>query len=89
MGENDNKKVKAPFFTLVAVLQFFFTVTGGGMLGAGIISGINCGWDIVSEDNIGRIAILLTSFGGLMFLIGIGLSIVLYRLVVNFYGNGK
>jgi hypothetical protein len=63
--------------------QFIFTVCGGGLLVAGIIVGFSVGWDMTLPDNKGRISLLLTLVGGALFLVGIFIMVILYKLVTS------
>lgn len=82
MDENKFTLNKA-FLPIMMVIQFFFTVTGGGMLIAGIIAGCKYNWDLTLENNICKIAVLLTVFGGFLFVIGVCLIILLLIMAKN------
>ena len=63
--------------------QFLFTVCGGGFLVAGLITGFSCGWDMASDDNKARIALIMVIFGAIFFLLGILIMIFLYKVVTS------
>ncbi len=64
------------------IFQFLFTVIGGGLFISGLIAGFSLKWDMSGEDNKARIALLLAIFGGILFLIGILITVFLYKLSV-------
>ena len=64
------------------IFQFMFTVIGGGLLISGLIAGFSLHWDMSGEDNRARIALLLAIFGGILFVIGIMITVILYRISV-------
>ena len=59
--------------------QFLFTVVGGGFFISGLLMGFYVKWDLTLENNYGKIAILMTFFGGIMFITGIVIAILLYK----------
>ena len=78
---------KMTFLPVGMIFQFLFTVIGGGLLISGLIVGIRVGFDMNLQNNLGRISILMIAFGFLMFLIGVALAIILYKLATTHSGG--
>lgn len=83
MDKSINTGRRLAFLPVGMVFQFLFTVCGGGCLIAGIIAGCKVGWNMELENNLGRISLLLVIFGAAFFVIGIGISVILFKAATS------
>lgn len=70
------------FLPIGMFFQFTFTVGGGGLLIAGLISGFSMNWDLAGDDNKCRIALVMAIFGGIFFVVGVLIMVFIYKAMV-------
>ncbi len=72
----DNKK----WIPIGMIFQFLFTVIGGGLLVSGLIAGFSLHWDMSGDDIRARIALLMAIFGGILFTVGVLMTVFLLKI---------